>query len=94
MGARLHLRRRGRMLPLMFIDALTPHEPVPTTVPKPEHETSRLGTTAAEADAHARVHGDGSTCPICRLQVSSPQGPLPNPAAAVVAAFSAALHLS
>lgn len=79
----------------MFIDALTPREPVPTTDPKAEHGAANphLGTSAAEVDVHARVHGDGTACPICQLQVSNPRGAFPNPAASVIAAVGALLHL-
>jgi len=82
------------MMLLMFIDALTPHEPVASTDPKSEHGEAHLGTSAAEVDAHARVHGDGTNCPVCKLQVSSPRGPLPNPVAAVVSAFTGVFQLN
>jgi hypothetical protein len=67
----------------MFIDALTPHEPVPTTKPQTEHGVHpHLGTSSATNDLHARVHGDGTHCPICMAQINRPAGAFPNPALA------------
>lgn len=67
----------------MFIDALTPRAPVPSTKPQAEHTSlPRLGTSAAQADLHARVHGDGSSCPVCLLRVNAPAGPMPDPVSA------------
>jgi hypothetical protein len=78
---------------VMFIDALTPREPVPTVTPQLEHGGVHLGITAAGNDVHARVHGDGSRCPVCLGQVSSPRGAFPDPVSAVSDALGAAFHL-
>lgn len=69
----------------MFIDALTPAEPPPATGPVSEHNAGpRLGISAAQNDVHARVHGDGSACPVCLLRVQSGAVPLPLPAVDVM----------
>ncbi len=65
----------------MFIDALTPIEPPPPTGPVSEHNGGpKLGVSAAQADLHARVHGDGTSCPVCQLRVITATGALPLPA--------------
>ncbi len=64
----------------MFIDALTPAEPPPPLGPVSEHNAGpRLGISAAQDDVHARVHGDGSNCPVCMLRVQSGAVALPVP---------------
>lgn len=63
---------------LMFIDAHTPVEPPPPTGPVSEHNSGpKLGISAAQFDVHARVHGDGTSCPVCQMRVIAASGPLP-----------------